>query len=63
MTFVDARDVNGATVTVPETWVRRWPDRFKPVKQRKKTSTPAVAEPAERPETDETPAGDVPEEE
>lgn len=62
MTFVEAWDVNGATVTVPEAWVRRWPDRFKPVKQRKKASTPAVAKTGNRPD-EKTPAGDVPEEE
>lgn len=60
--FVQARDVNGTTVTVPETWVTRFPDRFTTVRKKRK-STPAVAEPAERSETDETPAGDVPEEE
>lgn len=91
--FVEAWDVNGARVLVPETWIKRWPDKFtrerpaarggvdaRPADLRgfaepethtetfiparkKRKSTPAVAEPAERSGTDETPAGDVPEEE
>ena len=59
--FVQARDVNGTTVTIPETWALRFPDRFTTARKTK-TSTPAVAKKGNRP-ADETPAGDVPEEE
>jgi len=89
--FVEAWDENGARVLVPETWIKRWPEKFtreRPIAHggaqpadlrgfaepethpeafipacKKRKSTPAVAEPAERSGTNETPAGDVPEEE